>query len=79
MPPGSTVTSAAATVFEILKLVLSAIWMRPPLFSFTGSERDRRKIDRFGARLHASRGLVGREIAWLLALEDPEVVERDVR
>src|SRR5271154_3440253 len=44
MLPGLTTTRAAAIVFDIGKLVLSAMRMLPPLFSYTGFTSDIRKI-----------------------------------
>ena len=52
--------------------------MRPLLVSLTGLVRDRRKIDRLGARLNASRSPVGRQVPRLFSLENPEIVERNV-
>ena len=44
MLPGLTTTRAAATVWEAGKLVLSAMRMLPPLFSYSGCCWDMRKI-----------------------------------
>ena len=60
-------------VLEIVKLVLSATWIRPPLDSLTGFDRDSRKTTRVSARLNAGPGPVGRQVARLRTLEDPEI------
>jgi hypothetical protein len=68
---------AAATVVEAGKLVLSAIWMRPPLFSCTGADRDRRKIT--GSVAPHSTPACGLDVlegAGDVAGEDPQVVQR---
>src|SRR5258708_18645889 len=47
-PPGRTVTSAAATVVETEKLLLSATRTSPPLDSFVGADVPSRKIKGWG-------------------------------
>src|ERR1700736_4280155 len=47
-PPGRTVTSAAATVVETMKLPLSATRTSPPLVSFVGADVPSRKIKGWG-------------------------------
>src|ERR1700688_2987292 len=47
-PPGRTVTSAAATVVETLKLMLSATRILPPLDSLTGREDPSEKTNGWG-------------------------------
>src|SRR5260370_33553727 len=48
MPPGCTVTRAAAVVFETLKLLLSAIRTSPPLVWRVGFIEAREKGDGYG-------------------------------
>src|SRR5713101_7570933 len=46
--PGRTVTSAAATVVETLKLLLSAICTLPLLVSLTGADDPRENVNGYG-------------------------------
>src|SRR5260370_37152375 len=48
MPPGCTVTRAAAIVFETLKLLLSAIRTSPPLVWRVGFIEAREKVNGYG-------------------------------
>src|SRR5260370_8801215 len=55
MPPGCTVTRAAAVVFETLKLLLSAIRTSPPLVWRVGFIEARGKVNGYGGDPPAAR------------------------
>src|ERR1700726_4087638 len=78
-PPGRTVTSAAATVVETVKLRLSAMCTVPPLVSRAGAPDASEKVKGCGGGApSAHRFAVRGQIAGQLALKDVEVAQRNI-